>query len=204
MVIIPLLNFREARSTYSTVPCSGKHHRWGSEHRGREKNFHPSGTGLLGSTPSYTLGISCALLRCILTMRTEYPAKILIAWGEAISGHRDLRDWLTKNGYPELGIFVFALNNKDEARKWLMANGHQHLMAIIRGIEGDKVALEWLERNGMKVLQQVALTGDHDDNAFHWLLKHDHRELAMLGLKMRKVKAEIEDDNRDPHKYPKG
>ena len=135
------------------------------------------------------------------TMRTEYPAKVLLAWGEAISGHRELRDWLTKNGYPELGIFVFALNNKDEARKWLMANGHQHLMAMIRGIEGDKIALEWLDRNGMKVLKHVALTGDHDDDAFHWLLKHGHRELAMLGLKMRKVKAEIEEDNKDPHKY---
>jgi len=134
-------------------------------------------------------------------MRTEYPAKVLLAWGEAISGHRALRDWLTANGYPELGIFVFALNNKDDARKWLMSNGHPHLMALIRGIEGDKQALQWLEHNGMKVLKHVALTGDNDDESFQWLRQHGHRELAMLGLKMRKVKGEIEEDNKDPHKY---
>ena len=50
-------------------------------------------------------------------MKTEYPAKVLLAWGEAISGHVGLRDWLIRNGYPELGIFTFALRNKDDARK---------------------------------------------------------------------------------------
>lgn len=136
-------------------------------------------------------------------MRTEYPAKILLAWGEAIGGHRELRDWLLKNGYPELGIFTFALRNKDDARKWLMEHGHPHLMALIRGIEGDAKALEWLERNGMNVLKQVALCGDNDDEAFHWLRQHGHRELAMLGIRMRQVKREIEEDNTDPHKYSK-
>ncbi|MCB0767680.1 MAG: hypothetical protein KDB95_10785, partial [Flavobacteriales bacterium] len=91
-------------------------------------------------------------------MRTNYPAKVLLAWGEAISGHAELRDWLMKNGYPELGLFTFALRNKPEAREWLMKNGHPHLMAIITGIEGDTKALEWLERNGMSVLKHVALT----------------------------------------------
>ena len=43
-----------------------------------------------------------------MVMRTEYPAKVLLAWGEAIMGHAQLRDWLIKNGYPELGIFTFA------------------------------------------------------------------------------------------------
>ncbi|MBK7945117.1 MAG: hypothetical protein IPJ85_07365 [Flavobacteriales bacterium] len=47
-----------------------------------------------------------------------------------------MRDWLTTNGYPELGIFTFALRNKADARKWLMENGHPHLMAVINGIEG--------------------------------------------------------------------
>ena len=57
----------------------------------------------------------------------EYPAKVLLAWGEAISGHVGLRDWLMKNGYPELGIFTFALRNKKEARQWLMAVSYTQL-----------------------------------------------------------------------------
>jgi len=133
-------------------------------------------------------------------MRLQYPAKILVAWGEAISGNTVIRDWLTKNGYPELGIFVFALHLKADARKWLMENRQAHLMAVIRGIEGDEKALEWLETHDMLVLRKVAECGG-DDEAFQWLLRKGHRELAMLGLKMWSVKMQIEDDHNDPHKF---
>jgi hypothetical protein len=134
-------------------------------------------------------------------MRTEYPAKVLLAWGEAIAGHAGLRDWLTTNGYPELGIFTYALRNREEARKWLMEHGHPHLMAVITGIEGDKRALEWLDRNGMRVLKQVALTGDGNEDAFQWLMDNGHKELAIIGHKMHKVKRQIDEDNSDYHRY---
>ncbi len=134
-------------------------------------------------------------------MRTEYPAKVLLAWGEAISGHSGLRDWLIKNGYPELGIFTYALRNKQDARKWLMDNGHPHLMAVITGIEGDTAALDWLERNGLNVMKKVALTGDGDHDAFRWLAEHGHRELAIAGSKMHQVKRQMDEDYTDPHKY---
>ncbi len=134
-------------------------------------------------------------------MRTEYPAKVLLAWGEAITGHSGLRDWLIKNGYPELGIFTYALRNKQDARLWLMDNGHPHLMAVITGIEGDTKALEWLDRNGMHVMKQVALVGDGEQEAFRWLVEHGHKELAVIGTKMHEVKRRMDDDYSDPHKY---
>ena len=133
-------------------------------------------------------------------MKMEYPAKVLLAWGEAISGHVGLRAWLMKNGYPELGIFTFALRNKKEARQWLMDNGQPHLLAVITGIEGDTNALSWLEHNNMNVLKQLALSGDGDEDAFRWLLEQGHRELAMIGKKMHRVKSDMDDDYRDPHK----
>lgn len=134
-------------------------------------------------------------------MRTEYPVKILLAWGEAISGHAGLRDWLIKNGYPELGVFTFALRNKPDAREWLMKNGHPHLMAVISGIEGDEKALEWLERSGMATLRHVALAGDEPES-FKWLVRHGHRELAMVGLRMGKVKRDLDEHYGDIHHYP--
>lgn len=134
-------------------------------------------------------------------MKTEYPAKVLLAWGEAISGHTGLRDWLIKNGYPELGIFTFALRNKDDARKWLMEKGHAHLLAVITGLEGDKRALDWLQRNGMNVLRHVALAGDDDAVSFQWLIDNGHRELAVVSKKMFLVKQQINEDHHDPHKY---
>lgn len=135
-------------------------------------------------------------------MRLEYPVKILVAWGEAIGGHAGIRDWLMRHGYPELGVFVFALNLKADARKWLMDNGFPHLMAVIRGVEGDDSALDWLETHGMLPLRKMAEAGG-EDASFQWLLREGHRELAMLGLKMWRVKMQIEEDNQDPHKYPR-
>ena len=43
----------------------------------------------------------------------QYPIKVLVAWGEAISGNGEFRDWLLGNGYPELGLFVHALHNQE-------------------------------------------------------------------------------------------
>lgn len=134
-------------------------------------------------------------------MRTEYPAKVLVAWAEAIGGNIGLRDWLLRNGYPELGVFTAALRNKQEARDWLMQHGHAHLMAVIRGSEGDPRALEWLQQHGFGVLRQVALVGDGDEEALRWLMAKGHRELAMAAYRMARVKASIEEDHRDPHKF---
>ena len=74
----------------------------------------------------------------------QYPAKVLLAWGEAISGNREIRDWLMQNGYAELALTCHALHLDDSARSWLMANQHQHLMALVTGSEGDAQAIRAL------------------------------------------------------------
>jgi hypothetical protein len=134
-------------------------------------------------------------------MRTDYPAKVLLAWAEAIGGNTALRDWLIKNGYPELGIFTYALRNKEDARQWLMDNGHKHLLAVITGVEGDQRALAWLERSHLNIMRHMALAGDDHADSFQWLLDNGHRELAMVSKKMWVVKQQIHEDNHDPHKY---
>ena len=64
-------------------------------------------------------------------MVRQYPIKVLVAWGEAISGNEAFRNWLLGNGYPELGLFVHALHNQDEARNWLLNEGFPELMALV-------------------------------------------------------------------------
>ncbi len=44
--------------------------------------------------------------------------------------HSEIRDWLIKNGYKELGLFTFALRNMDDARMWLVENGSPHLLEL--------------------------------------------------------------------------
>ena len=113
--------------------------------------------------------------------------------------HNAVGDFLTNNGYPELGTFCYALRNQDKARTWLVENKHLHLMALINGAEGDEEAVEWLNKYGYDVLAKVALAGDNDLMAFKWL-QHNDILFAKIALEIRIVKNEIEDSNVDPHK----
>lgn len=128
-----------------------------------------------------------------------YPAKIVLAWGEAIGGNIKIRDWLGKNGYPELYTFVFALHLKDEARDWLMKNNYPHLMALINGAEGSKTALEWLVNNNFTTLWHMALAGDGDRESLKWL-QINQRDFAFVAAKIKQVKDEIQTNNEDPHR----
>ena len=130
----------------------------------------------------------------------NYPPKVLVAWGEAVSGNAKIRDWLTRNGYPELGIFVFALNNKDDARKWLIENGYAHLFAMINGGEGNNKAIKWLIIQGYEILAHMALFIDREDDSLEWLIENDHKMFAFLAQKMRIVKDAIAEGNSDPHR----
>ena len=129
----------------------------------------------------------------------DYPPKIIVAWGEAIVGNTKIRDWLIMNGYRELGLFTFALRNKDDARMWLMKNGYPHLMAMINGVEGNKVALQWLLKHNFEILYKMALSGDGDEDAHLWLIANNHAAYAMIAKKIEFVKDQIEEDNNDPH-----
>ena len=128
-----------------------------------------------------------------------YPAKIILAWGEAIGGNKEIRDWLGKNGYPELYTFVFALNLKDDAREWLTKNKYPHLLALIQGVERNKSALKWLKENNFLYLYHMALAADGDNESMA-LLKIHQRDFAHIALKIKIVKDIIQMDNDDPHR----
>ncbi|MEO0403897.1 MAG: hypothetical protein AAF193_03405 [Bacteroidota bacterium] len=130
----------------------------------------------------------------------QYPVKIILAWGEAISGNEEIRDWLIKNGYPELGLFSYALRNKQDARDWLMENKFPHLMALINATEGLAEARKWLQQHQFQLLLLIALSADNDDNALEELKKLPQKEWAMIALKIRAIKNRIESENNDIHK----
>lgn len=133
-------------------------------------------------------------------MNFGYPAKIILAWGEAISGNKEIREWLLANGYPELGLFVHALHNQQDARTWLMDNGYPHLMALINGAEGNPNAMLWLRKHNMDVLEKMAVAADNRDDALLWLMNNGYQDMAMVAQKIRKVKNGIEESNNDVHK----
>ncbi len=130
----------------------------------------------------------------------NYPAKVLLAWSEAIGGNKELRNWLAQNGYQELSMFVFALNLKEDAMSWLLEKGYPHLAATVAGAEGKKDAIEWLNKYKWDVLAKVALAGDGNQAAFNWLVQNGHREMALVAKKIQVLKDEIEQSHNDVHK----
>lgn len=129
----------------------------------------------------------------------HYPEKILVAWGEAISGNTEIRDWLMKNNYPELGLFCFALYFDKRASNWLLKNA-PHLLATIKGVEGKKEALIWLEKNGFHLLARVAKAADEDKNQMKWLMIND-RLFALIAQRIKMIKDDIEEINNDVHRW---
>ena len=129
----------------------------------------------------------------------KYPPKVIVAWGEAIAGNSKIRDWLMKNGFPELGMFTFALRNDQKAKMWLMQNGYPHLNAMISGAEGDIRAIKWLDNFGFELLKNMAIAIDGDEEAEAWVKNHD-KFFYVVMKKMEIVKDQIHMDNTDPHK----
>jgi hypothetical protein len=129
----------------------------------------------------------------------SYPPKIVVAWAEAVDGNKEIRDWLMANGYPELGLFVFALHLKREAREWLMANGHPHLMATIECAEGKEGACQWLSKFDFDILEKVGRACDNDEAALQWLVDNGLQDFGRLAIRMRKVKNEIQSRHDDMH-----
>jgi len=134
-------------------------------------------------------------------MARQYPVKVLVAWGEAISGNAEFRDWLLGNGYPELGLFVHALHNQDEARAWLLNEGFPELMALCNGAEGKGSAVQWLRNHDHPVLALMALAADNDDEAMRELLEKHDRIWGALALKIRSIKNGIEERHNNWHTF---
>jgi len=132
-----------------------------------------------------------------------YPSKVILAWGEAVSGNKKIKDWLTSNGYPELGLFCYALVNKEDARKWLLENGFPHLLALINGSEGNIQAVQWLQKNGFDILAHMAMAADNDEKAMNWLVTNTPKEIQLLTIKVQFVKNRIDAENEDVHKFSK-
>lgn len=128
-----------------------------------------------------------------------YNSKIVLAWAEATDGNKEIREWLMVNGFPELGLFVFALHHKREARQWLMENQFPHLMATIECTEGKQEACQWLSKFDYGILEKVARAADNQEEALNWLLQNDCADFARLALRIRKVKNEIQSRHDDMH-----
>jgi hypothetical protein len=75
----------------------------------------------------------------------NYPPKILVAFGETFFDHKEISDWLLKNGYPELAALSYAIQGSEDAAGWLLKNGFPHMAAMDSAIDEDQKAYQWLK-----------------------------------------------------------
>ena len=45
----------------------------------------------------------------------DYPPKIILAFGETISGNEEILNWLLRNGYSELAALSYSIRGSQEA-----------------------------------------------------------------------------------------
>ena len=127
----------------------------------------------------------------------DYPTKILLAFGETISGNDKIFQWLLKNGYPELAALSRAITGSEEAFNWLMKNGYPHFAALDHAIDNKLQAREWLVRNHYELLVLFADACNERPEAVKWFRDHD---LTIFLILAQKIIAFRNNQTYDYHK----
>jgi len=144
--------------------------------------------------------ISATTILIKLNGMIHYPVKILIAFGEAISGKAKFLHWLKSNGYPELAATANALHVNDEAFDWLMKHKFPHYGAFVKAVWDDEKALEWLKKHQFEFLALFAEACNEVEDALAWLSDHDLKIFIAISQKIAAYKAKKNYDLTDYHK----
>jgi hypothetical protein len=131
---------------------------------------------------------------------TDYPPKILLAFGEAISGNYKIHEWLLKNGYQELAALASSLQADIPAFEWLMKNGFPQYAAFSNAIDNDEGALNWLRQHKFTMMALIVDAAWLRKPSMLYLKKKKHDIYLRLAFKIRQLK---EDQHRDYNSYYK-
>jgi hypothetical protein len=131
----------------------------------------------------------------------NYPIKIIIAFGEAISGNLKIMNWLLKNGYPELGALANAIQTSHTAYDWLVNNKFLHYAAFCSAVYNDENALLWLKKYKFDFLVTLAEASMGDDIAYIKLKKENNLPFYIIAKKIQFIRNQKIDDHYDYHKF---
>ncbi len=133
---------------------------------------------------------------CIYNM-LKYPAKILIAFGEAIDGNDKIFGWLLKNGYPELAALAKAIRGSEDANQWLLKNKFPHFAAFDMAVVNDKKAIDWLKKYKFNFLLVLSEASGGSKESIRWLAV---RNLHVFIRIAQKIKHFTDGQTFDYHK----
>lgn len=163
-------------------------------------------TGILTENPIFPLTRSPVYLlifattnHSILTAMEKlyYPARIWLAFGEAVTGNTEIVEWLMKNGYPEVAALAHAVRGSEEATAWLFMNKFFHLAALDAAIDENVQAYRWLQANKHPLLAVFADACRGKQAAISWLNENNLEAFVMIA---RKIKYLRDNTTFDYHK----
>ncbi|MFO8054842.1 MAG: hypothetical protein R6U19_06735 [Bacteroidales bacterium] len=131
---------------------------------------------------------------------TEYPVKILVAFGEAVSDNDKIHRWLVENEYPELAALVSCLRRDRQAEEWLQRHNFQHFVAFHYAVYQDDDARMWLYKYRFKTLALLADAVNKDKRAVEIFRKKKLYVFIRLAYKIKKLKEQVLFDASDYHK----
>lgn len=131
---------------------------------------------------------------------TEYPPKILVAFGEAIDQNDQIHKWLLNNGYPELAALAFCLRGSHEAMEWLQNNKFQHFVAFHYAVYDDDEARKWLAVYKFNTLARLADATNGYKPAMEYFRRKKLNIFIRLAIKIKQLKDQVIFDKNDYHK----
>ena len=126
-----------------------------------------------------------------------YPAKIWLAFGEAVNGSQEIAAWLLENGYPEVAALAHAIRGSEEATEWLFRNKFYHLSALDAAIDENMNALKWLKVNNHPLLVFFADACKGNPASLKWLADNDLEAFTVIA---RRIKYLRDNTTFDYHK----
>ena len=127
----------------------------------------------------------------------NYPPKIILAFGETISGNKEILEWLLKNGYGELAALSYAIRGSEDAFTWLMNNGYTHLAALDSAIDNDPKAYQWLKEHEQPFLILFADACHGTKEAMDYMVQ---KNLTGMLRVTQKIRAFRDNQTYDYHK----
>jgi hypothetical protein len=115
----------------------------------------------------------------------DYPPKIILAFGETISGNQEITNWFLKNGYPELAALSYSIRGSEEAFAWLMNNGFPQYAALDSAIDEDQKAYQWLKDHNFLFLIVFADACHGKKEAVEWMIKKELHGFLRVTQKIR-------------------
>jgi len=132
-----------------------------------------------------------------------YPAKILLAWSEAIAGNEKIAKWLVDNGYSELICVIDFLWGSTKAGDWMIKNKFPEWRAFAEYVGEEKpMAKQWLLKNNFDVLALVGDVVHENKKSLKVLQSINQPEMVHIAQNLNRLLYRIEFDTNLIYRSP--